>query len=98
MAIGGDNMAIDDFNKCSERFDSNDPLMKWAMYNLKALDCCIKKYGDDIDFLKQVCNNVLNALELAEVNSSLLMLFLNSRGYGVEFKDISKNDEFQKSK
>lgn len=86
-------MEIKTFNKCLERLESKDPLMEWAMYNINALDRCIKKYGDNIDFLKQVCNHVLNAFELSDVDSSLLMSFLNSRGYGVIFEDISKNDQ-----
>lgn len=88
-------MAVD-INKCPDKLDFNIPLMQWAKYNLKTLDLCIKKYGDDIPFLKQVCDNVLKALELANVDSLLLVEFLNARGYGVAFENISRNNELKK--
>lgn len=81
-------MTKERFNDYLAKLEANDPLMNWVMSNFSALDLYIRIFGDDINFIKKVCNEILHTLELADMDYSLLEEFLDKRGYGVKFEEI----------
>ncbi len=81
-------MTNEKFNDYLAKLEANDPSMNWVLANFSALDFYINVFGDDINFIKKVCNEVLHTLELADMDYSLLEEFLDKRGYGVKFEDI----------
>ena len=81
-------MTKEKFNYYLAKLEANDPSMNWVMANLAALDFYISIFGDDINFIKKVCNEILYTLELADMDYSLLEEFLDKKGYGVKFEEI----------
>ena len=91
-------MTSDNFKKCVERINTKEPSMCWAMFNLDLLNRCIKK-NMSVDSLKQICNEVLIAFAIADLDISFLTEFLDTKGYGVTI-EATNNDSatFSKTK
>lgn len=89
-------MATSDLINCMQKLDSNNPLMRWIIINFIVLDKYIEQYNADEDenLLKQVCEEVVIALKLAGLNSSLLTEFLDSKKYNSRIDDNFYSDEF----
>lgn len=90
-------MTSECFNKCLERINKKEPLMNWAMVNFNLLDYWIKQ-DMNVNSLKEICNEVLHALELADLDASCLMEFLDTRGYGVTIEMTNDNITFSKTR